>query len=124
MTATIGDRPATVQFAGLSPGFVGLYQVNVMVPSGLAPSSSVPLVINTRCPEVSVADPGQVRGRDGEVAGDLQPATQGMKARAFVDGQRQIAQRVDAATVELGEVIGLYHAACAPTGLARSEKLQ
>jgi uncharacterized protein (TIGR03437 family) len=32
----IGGQQATVQFAGLAPGFVGLYQVNAYIPSGLA----------------------------------------------------------------------------------------
>jgi uncharacterized protein (TIGR03437 family) len=45
VTVTIGGQTATVQFAGLSPGFVGLYQVNVQIPTGLAPGNSVPLVI-------------------------------------------------------------------------------
>jgi uncharacterized protein (TIGR03437 family) len=34
-TVTIGGLPAEVQFAGLAPFFVGAYQVNVKVPSGL-----------------------------------------------------------------------------------------
>jgi adhesin/invasin len=34
--ATIGEVPAYVPFAGLAPGFAGLIQVNVRVPSGLA----------------------------------------------------------------------------------------
>jgi minor extracellular serine protease Vpr len=33
---TIGGQSAQVIFSGLSPGFVGLYQVNVYVPSGLS----------------------------------------------------------------------------------------
>jgi uncharacterized protein (TIGR03437 family) len=33
---TIGGQKATVQFAGLAPGFVGLYQVNAYIPTGLA----------------------------------------------------------------------------------------
>lgn len=33
---TIGGAKATVSFSGLAPGFVGLYQINAMVPSGLA----------------------------------------------------------------------------------------
>ena len=33
---TIGGLNAPISFSGLAPGFVGLYQVNVQVPSGLA----------------------------------------------------------------------------------------
>jgi uncharacterized protein (TIGR03437 family) len=32
VTATIGNASAPVQFAGLAPGFAGLYQVNIQVP--------------------------------------------------------------------------------------------
>jgi adhesin/invasin len=35
--ATIGGLPATVSFAGLTPGLAGLFQVNAQVPSGLLP---------------------------------------------------------------------------------------
>jgi uncharacterized protein (TIGR03437 family) len=43
-TVNIGGIPARVEFAGLAPGFVGAYQVNITVPAGLA-SGSAPLVI-------------------------------------------------------------------------------
>ena len=33
---TIGGVNAMVSFSGLAPGFVGLYQVNAVVPTGLA----------------------------------------------------------------------------------------
>lgn len=33
-TVTVGSQPATVEFAGLTPGFVGLYQINFQVPTG------------------------------------------------------------------------------------------
>jgi len=43
VAATIAGKPATVQFAGLAPGFVGLVQVNLLVPDGL--SGEQPLVV-------------------------------------------------------------------------------
>src|SRR5579871_6316653 len=41
VTATIAQQPATVLFSGLAPLFAQLYQVNVQVPSGLPPGSSL-----------------------------------------------------------------------------------
>jgi uncharacterized protein (TIGR03437 family) len=38
-SATIGGLPATVSFAGLAPGFIGLVQMNIVVPATLAPGS-------------------------------------------------------------------------------------
>lgn len=35
VTATIGGRAATVQYAGRAPGFVGLNQFNIVLPAGL-----------------------------------------------------------------------------------------
>ncbi len=35
-TVTIGSSNALVAYSGLAPGFVGLYQINVQVPAGLA----------------------------------------------------------------------------------------
>jgi len=45
-TVTLGDMPAPVRFAGLAPSFVGLYQVNIEVPSN-APSGEVPLILTS-----------------------------------------------------------------------------
>jgi uncharacterized protein (TIGR03437 family) len=42
---TVGSVPATVQFCGLAPGFVGLYQLNVLVPAN-APTGTQPMVIS------------------------------------------------------------------------------
>jgi uncharacterized protein (TIGR03437 family) len=45
VSMTIGGVKANVFFAGLTPGFTGLYQINAIVPSGVMPGDSVPLVI-------------------------------------------------------------------------------
>jgi uncharacterized protein (TIGR03437 family) len=45
VSVTIGGVTAPFSFAGLSPGFVGLYQVNVQIPGGLGTNSAAPLVI-------------------------------------------------------------------------------
>jgi uncharacterized protein (TIGR03437 family) len=42
---TIGGRQASLLFSGLVPGLVGLYQINIQVPTGVTPSSAVPLQI-------------------------------------------------------------------------------
>src|SRR5579871_538226 len=41
----IGGQSAAVQFAGLAPGFVGLYQINVQIPAGIKAGNTVPLVL-------------------------------------------------------------------------------
>lgn len=46
VTARIGGLDAAVEFAGLAPGFVGLYQVNVRVPAGVTAGNSMPLVLS------------------------------------------------------------------------------
>ncbi len=51
VSVTIGGVPAQVMFAGLNPGFAGLYQVNAVVPQGVAPGSAV---------TVSLAEAGQL----------------------------------------------------------------
>jgi uncharacterized protein (TIGR03437 family) len=45
VTASIGSVAAQVQFAGLAPNFVGLWQVNIIVPAGLA-QGDYPLTIS------------------------------------------------------------------------------
>lgn len=46
VTLTIGGQQATVSFAGLTPGSAGLYQVNAVVPSGIAPGGQVPVIVS------------------------------------------------------------------------------
>jgi uncharacterized protein (TIGR03437 family) len=45
VSVTIGGQSASVSFSGLAPGFVGLYQVNVIVPQGAQSGNSVSVVL-------------------------------------------------------------------------------
>ena len=45
-TVTIGGIPATVVFYGLAPGYVGLYQVDALVPATAPAGNAVPVVIS------------------------------------------------------------------------------
>ena len=58
VTVTIGGQNASVFFAGLTPGFAGLYQINLVVPSGIQPGAAVPLTVavgGQTSPPVSIA---------------------------------------------------------------------
>jgi uncharacterized protein (TIGR03437 family) len=61
VTVNVGgvDAPKP-QFAGLSPGLVGLYQINVTVPNTLMRGDQVPVVITTGG-QTSVAAPTSIR---------------------------------------------------------------
>ncbi len=45
VTAMIQGQELPVAFAGLTPGFVGLYQVNITLPTGMAPGSDLALYL-------------------------------------------------------------------------------
>ena len=46
VTVTIGGQSASTVFAGLTPGFAGLYQVNVTVPAGVTAGSQTPITVS------------------------------------------------------------------------------
>ena len=58
---TIGGLSAAVTFSGIAPGFAGLYQVDVVVPAGVAPSDSVPVAISM--PSSSITDTATIAVR-------------------------------------------------------------
>jgi uncharacterized protein (TIGR03437 family) len=45
-TVTIGGAATPLLFSGIAPGFSGLYQINVQVPSGVTPGDDVPIVVS------------------------------------------------------------------------------
>jgi len=45
VTAVVNGVELAVNFAGLTPGFVGLYQVNVPIPAGMVPGLGVSLTL-------------------------------------------------------------------------------
>jgi len=58
VTVTIGGRPAQVPYAGMSPGSIGLYQINTVIPAGVAAGDAVPVMIEVagqRSPPVTIA---------------------------------------------------------------------
>jgi uncharacterized protein (TIGR03437 family) len=47
VSVTIGGKAATVTYSGLTQGWVGLYQINAIVPSGLAGSQPVVITVGS-----------------------------------------------------------------------------
>jgi uncharacterized protein (TIGR03437 family) len=45
-TVTVGGSPAQVFFSGLTPGFVGLIQINIQLPATLPAGGTLPLVVS------------------------------------------------------------------------------
>jgi uncharacterized protein (TIGR03437 family) len=43
MCVAIGSGFGTVQYSGLAPGFIGLWQINVTIPAGIATGNAVPI---------------------------------------------------------------------------------
>jgi uncharacterized protein (TIGR03437 family) len=58
VSVTIGGLPAQVLFAGLTPGFTGLYQVNATVSEAVTPGNAVPVIVTAGAlssPPVTIA---------------------------------------------------------------------
>jgi uncharacterized protein (TIGR03437 family) len=45
VTVTLGGKSVPVSFAGPTPGYAGLYQINATVPTGIAASAQAPLIL-------------------------------------------------------------------------------
>ena len=46
VTVLLNGTELATSFAGLAPGFIGLYQVNVTIPAGTPPGLGIPLILN------------------------------------------------------------------------------
>jgi uncharacterized protein (TIGR03437 family) len=56
-TVKLGGVPADVMFAGLTPGQIGIYQINVQVGGNIAAGDSVPLEITQGGASTSITVP-------------------------------------------------------------------
>ena len=80
----IGGRQADVEFAGLAPGFVGVYQLNVVAPDGFT-NDNVFLISRGRrsnFTEITAAEPGVVRG-SGVVVSEVREAPEFDRIQLF-----------------------------------------
>lgn len=57
VSVTIGGREVIVTFAGLAPGYVGLYQINVRVPGDRARGEDLPVVVTAGGASSATTDP-------------------------------------------------------------------
>ena len=76
----IGGAAATVQFSGLAPGLVGIYQINVLVPAESASGTDVPVSISmdgVASNTVSMAVSGGVSPNPAPVISSLAPFSAG-----------------------------------------------
>jgi len=58
--ATIGGVPAVVQFAGLAPGFAGLAQINLQVPTVPAGEQPLQVTIGGSVSNTAIVSIGQI----------------------------------------------------------------
>ncbi len=75
---SIGDRPATVEFSGLAPDFVGLYQINARVPADLPEGCFLPVRVSfgsVASNTVTVAVHGSGGSCAGSASGTIAPAS-------------------------------------------------
>jgi uncharacterized protein (TIGR03437 family) len=57
-TATVGGVPATVQWSGLAPDLIGVYQINVLIPANASTGPAVPVTLSiggVSSPAVTIA---------------------------------------------------------------------
>ena len=71
LTVLIDGRQARVLFAGLTPGFSGLYQVNVVVPEGVSSSSETPVTLTIAGQTSGVSTFASAGGSDQFVLSDV-----------------------------------------------------
>ena len=55
VTLLFGVTPATVDYAGTAPGFVGLNQINARIPVGSQTGSAVPVLLSVGGRQANVA---------------------------------------------------------------------
>jgi hypothetical protein len=75
-TVTVGGVPAQVQFAGLTPGLVGLLQINIKLPTSLPATATLPLAVqfgSASSPSVNLNVVGQPAPATGNLTLTFSP---------------------------------------------------
>ena len=55
MQLLFGTNPATVDYAGAAPGFVGLNQINARIPADAQTGNAVPILLGSSGRQANVA---------------------------------------------------------------------
>ncbi len=63
-TLTIGGLAAPVLFSGIAPGTAAEYQINTVIPAGVAPGDDVPVVLSFQFPPADMGGAGPVTSSD------------------------------------------------------------
>ena len=114
LTLTMGNANATIQYAGLAPGLVGVYQINAVVPNGIPPGDA-PVRIAFNGPAMNLQPLSiTIGGGGGGGAGQPPPAPSNLIATP-TDGGASIAFTPPPPNMGAGPITG-YTATCAATG--------
>ncbi|MFN0107796.1 MAG: carboxypeptidase regulatory-like domain-containing protein [Blastocatellia bacterium] len=107
---TIGGTPAEVLFSGLTPGFVGLWQINVILPANLPTNLATPMTVSLKGRQSLVTTLAVVNKNEfGAISGTvLNAATGAALANSAVTLQPTGSGKTRAATTDAAGKFGIY----------------
>lgn len=107
---TIGGVPAEVQFSGLTPGFVGLWQINVVLPANLPTNLATPMTVSLKGKQSLVTTLAVVNKNEfGAISGTVLNATTGSAlAGTAITLQPTGSGKTRSATTDAAGKFGIY----------------